>query len=255
MSKKNDFTPHLIGRNQEAINEQLDNWEYVAGQLKKLSEQWKVVFRQEFTLKVFKELLLEKNSLIERYLKIYFINLDKKFARFASKMKIEVALQITEYPEFGQLPDLILRVKEFARTKIPTANFDKWIEKVFEDDLQVPEELKNDLEKEFTYYTSNIRENLALILIRKWCDLANLINDMGGKILPHDMPKVLRGYFSTGSAGKKYESLDFHHSEDRYFIQHLVPGIGIRLEDSAIYNLMRNLTDDQVAELYSKLSK
>jgi hypothetical protein len=227
----------------------------VAGQLQKLSEQWEKVFRQEFTLKIFKELLIEKNSLIERYLKVYYINLDRDFARFAGKMKIEVALQMPEYPEFGQLPDLILRVKEFVRTKMPAATFDKWIEKVFDDDLQVPEELKNALENEYTYHTSSIRENLALILIRKWCDLANLVNGMGGKILPHDMPPELRGYFSTESAGKKYESLDFHHSEDRFFIQHLIPGIGIRLQDSALYNLMRNLTDDQVAELHVKLSK
>jgi hypothetical protein len=251
------FKPQLIGKNQDAINEKMDHWEYATKILNDLATLWKSVFNENFSIQFLNEILRTKPGLIEKYLKTHYINLDPEYAKFTGKFKMDIALSITQFPDFMGLPDLIKNViKRHFDQHISEVEYDQWIHNFFVDGkFVIPEEIRAFLEKQNTFYTTNLRENLVLELVKKLGETLNILNDIGAGISSKDLPKPLVDCFDLRRTGKRHDTLELHYSQENYGIMHLIPSHNLKSNRNSIYSLvLNNLSDEEVAEMYEKLT-
>lgn len=249
------FTPLHIGCNQEAIDKQVDNWQYTAKILNELAVTWNSVFNEGFTVKLLREILFVKKHEIERFLQIRFINLDPEYAKFAGKFKIDEALRITQFPEFGILPDQILNVKEFIYKNIQPVEFDKWIEVIFVDEkFTIPATMITEIEIANDYFTTTHRENFVLALTEQFVNTINIFNNLGSSISEKNLPPVLRELVTSISSGMKHEILRNHIGDDKYNIMWLEPNFNLHTKKQTIFRLLENNTNAEVAEMYKSLT-
>lgn len=255
MIQKITFEPRLLRRDTEAINKQVDDWKYAAKVLNELAADWHRIFNEKFSIDLLNQIFSEKSTNIERFLQIHFINLDPEYAKFAEKMKIEVALQITKFPDFGNLPDFIKNIiKPNIIGKI--LDFNKWIDSVcVEGVFEIPAQLIEAIELKNTFYTKNLRENLVVVIFERLAGSINILNDMGAAINLNDLPLTLKRGLTSTSTGIQHDTMEKHFSEGRFSIMHMVPSIQFSENSNPILSLINaNLTDEEVEKLYAELT-
>jgi len=261
------FQPRLIGRNQEAIDNRIDNWTYAIETFNELAVEWRnlvasteniwdTTLKIKFDLNLLRLLLNEKYATIEKMIKETLINADPDYAKFAKRTKIEEILRTTKFPEIDSIIETLRRAKEFAISKIPPAEFDRFAINIWDGEkFDMINKIILETEAEFTYFTTNNRENLVLEISNQLAASLSLINKIGGNIRATELPNVLKDLFATQRTGKKYSELNFHPgSESKHEILSLIPSFRIRQGNQSIFHLLQNLSDKEVDELYSQLT-
>ena len=259
------FEPRLIGRNQEAIDANLETWQYAVQVFNELasdwnqtatniSQMWGTPINAKFDLPLFRQLLQEKHSNTEKFIKVYFINADPEYAKFSKRIKIEETLKQTEFPDISGLMATLQKVKEFAIKKIAPVVFETYINQIWAGNgFVMSAAIIEETEKEFTFYTENIRENLVFEIATQLANSLNLLNSLGASILPRDLPPVVEELIAWSTTGKRNNELNFYNGEGNYLIQKITPGHRIK-SNISIYRLIENLSDKEVLELYQQLT-
>lgn len=262
---KTEFEPRLIGRNQEAINARLETWQTAVQLFNELatdwnqtattiSMMWATPINANFDLPVFRLLLKEKFGTLEKFIKVYFINCDLEYAKFSKRIKIEETLKQTEFPDLTLLMATLQRVKTFAIDKIPPIDFEKYINQIWDGNgFIMSASIVEDCEKEFTYHTSGIRENLVFEIASQLAATLNLLNSLGCDVSPRDLPLVIEELITSNSTGKTKAELHYYQGEGKHHIMQITPGFRIK-QNISIYRFLQNLTDKEVDELYNQLT-
>lgn len=259
------FEPRLIGRNQEVIDANLETWRYaiqVFNELAtdwnqtatKISKMWGTPINAKFDIPLFRQLLQEKYGNIEKFIKVYFINADPEYAKFSKRIKIEETLKQTEFPDISGLMATLQKVKEFAIKKITPVVFETYIHQIWNGNVfAICTEIIEEIEKEFTFYTENIRENLVFEIATQLANSLNLLNSLGASILPRDLPPVIEELITCSNTSKRNNELNHYFGEGNYLIQKIIPGHRIK-SNISVYTLIKNLSEKEVLELYQQLT-
>lgn len=260
-----EFEPRFIGKDQNAINQRLERWQTAVELFNELAIEWNQTattislmwatsLNANFDLPVFRLLLKEKFATLEKFVKVYFINCDAEYAKFSKRIKIEETLKQTEFPDISGLMDTLKRVKDFAVKEIPTADYEKYISKIWDGNgFVLSASIVEDCEKEFTYYTSGIMENLVLEIATQLAATFNFLNTIGADIYPRDFPLVIQELIINSNTDKTIGELHYFQGNEKYLIQKITPGFRIK-QNISIYRYLQNLTDKEVDELYNQLT-
>ncbi|NQU88179.1 MAG: hypothetical protein HQ541_20725 [Mariniphaga sp.] len=250
---KEKFIPQLIGRNEQAIIDETDNWEFCIHQLNHLQKPWKEYFNEILTPKILQDLTTIKPGGISRFIQLHWIDKKPELSKLAKSnhIKIDALIAITDFLDFESLKDDLFAVKDCIGKKLGDV-FNVHLKDILVKGMFVfPDKLKKQIEEKNTHYTSNNRENLVLALTGKLCFYFNILNDLGANILDRDLPRTIEGNFETRATNKKYSDLKFRGlGEDKHQIPNLFPTYSMFLRESnSFLSLFENLTDQEVENL------
>jgi len=213
------FEPRVIGRNQQAIDDKIEIFQYAIKMLNKLASEfsnlvtatnnkWDSDIKTEFDLNLLRQLLQKKNTML--LLKELFVDADEFSVKLAKRQGREKTIHDAKLPEieFEQMETTLQQIKDLVIKKLSFTELDRvlhliWIDREF----VLPDSLKKLVENEFTYKTKNERENIALELFQKWAKLLSVANQLGADIYPRDLHPYLRDCLNTKNIKPNYPYL------------------------------------------------
>lgn len=251
------FTPQLIQRDDVAIKEQIEKLEKAAELLSDLSDLWGKQFNERLAYHTYGSTRTHSDTVCLLDLKYHYVALDAKLSEDyqPGRKNLDIAIRDghIDFPEKelkGLAEILIYTKREVSKNLYMNPS---WIADLFANDLEVPSIIKNAVATANSHYTKNIRQNFVLELCRNFAETANLINNMGGFVSAKNIPAAIAGCFTVQKTDKKYSDFTHRHGEAHYFIEQLVPGHTLKESNIAIYDLLRNFTDEQIFEMYANL--
>lgn len=235
------FKKRLVGIDRVAINQKLDLWQDATGQLNDLSRNWDEYFSEPFTPELVAGVLRTKPT--EHFIQVHYIHKDPELSKLAAaqRIKIEKLIELTGFPDYKFLKNAINAFKDWLIRKSFQDELENNIAKLYIDGKYVfPNEMKDAIEAQHTYYTRSEYENAALTLVENVCNALNAINDLGGNISGRDLPYMLESCIITGKGDRTFGELQSGASESRYYTPRLSPDWGMfRRENNSLVRCVK----------------
>ncbi len=251
---KTEFERMLVGRFNQLIEEKNNSWLRTIDALNSLAVSWNSYFNETLDLKELAVIFNQHD--LSMYISTKFVRKNPKHLDFIENLnvKIEKLIEMVEIPDYNNLlklaaeamssiyPDPARAFDKFRSTKpikkpieaITESVFELWKNRIFDGEkFEFTDELKDSITEENSVYTTNMRENAALIFYTKFSELLNVFNDIGHGLRTTDFP------------------IHFHRCLDNKGM-YFYPSIYLFKPDWGVLATFNKMTDDEIELLIEK---
>lgn len=248
---KNEFTPMLIGKDEDKIKTDLTRWDGLIEALNHLSSEWQKRFKSPIELKDLSTLAATRDLL--RFFQVLHIKQDERYSEVINSLnvKIDKLIEMVELPDFTKI---IQAVQSFQETTIHLPGWQDNFKTIFNgESFESTSELVSKIVDSNSHYTRNEQENTVLILIQKFCSTLNSLNNIGCSFSKDDFPSSFAQLMMPFRTEKKYSDLPKSCGNQNYFITNYKPAYYMfRNPNSSVVSMINQLSEEQSKVLQSK---
>ncbi|WP_372773470.1 hypothetical protein [Mangrovibacterium sp.] len=248
---KSEFTPMLIGKDEERIKTELNRWDELIEALNHLSSEWQKRFKSPIELKDLSTLAATRDLL--RFFQVLHIEQDERYSDFMNSLsvKIDKLIEMVELPDFT---NIIMAVQAFQETTIHLPGWQNQFKSIFNgESFEATSELVSQIVDSNSHYTRNEQENTVLILIQKFCATINSLNNIGCNFCKEDFPASFSQLMIPYRTERKYSDLPKSTGNPNYFITNYKPAYCMfRNSNSGVVSMISYLSDEQSKVLQLK---
>lgn len=275
---KTEFKPLLVGRHDTLISEQNKSWSNLISVLNNLFSGWNSYFNEELQIDEFEALRQVPN--LAFFIQSKHVKKNPEHANFIKSLsvKMEKMVEMVEIPQFDHLLSAVANVKaniysgtnrQLGIDQIKAGNgykrpgitnpileqeFENWKTRLFNGvNFEFTTELETEIRERNSSYTGNFTENAALAYLSKFCEMMNVLNDLGFQVNIQDIPRFIKPCIETYSSDRRINEPKFNDPLFTRFVFHFRPAINMLFKENGYVNIFNNLDETNISEFIEKM--
>ncbi|MFA5478937.1 MAG: hypothetical protein WC337_02855 [Candidatus Muiribacteriota bacterium] len=215
---KTQFEKRLIGTDEVNFIAETEKFEFAIKEINAIAQSWQEYFGMKLNPEKAHEILTARN--VAFTIKSHYVltrKNERAKAALAGEYKLSQLISETIFPDYESLEDSIVSLRMIMQQKGFMQTFLKSIQRIHQNGKYIfPDELWQEIKNKNTFYTQDIYENVVLDKVEQLCEIFNSINEIGGNILPRDLPIFFNGYFIAEAGKKTFGELKSDYGEARH---------------------------------------